>query len=93
MIEEELEKLLQHNWPESDKQLIQRLIDGLLYYKRILPKSLKKDILGGLQLCNKLKTQLVQTAPSDTQTVIELTQTAPNEINPNDTQTAIEDKS
>lgn len=58
MFEDELDKLLQKEWTEDEKTLLQRIIDGLLYYKRILPKSLKNDILLALQLCNNLKDEL-----------------------------------
>lgn len=58
MIEEEFKKLLDKDWSEEERQMIQRIMEGLLYYRKILPKSLKADVVSALQLCNKLKHQL-----------------------------------
>jgi uncharacterized protein Yka (UPF0111/DUF47 family) len=49
---------LEKEWSDEERQLIKRIIEGLLYYKRILPRSLKDDIVSALQLCNRLKHQL-----------------------------------
>jgi hypothetical protein len=58
MLEEELNKLLEKNWEAEEKQLVKRIMDGLLYYKRFLPKNFKDDVLMSIQLCNKLKNEL-----------------------------------
>jgi hypothetical protein len=59
MLEEEFEKLLNKKWDtEEEQQLIKRIMEGILYYKRFLPKTLKDDVILSLQLCNKLKSEL-----------------------------------
>lgn len=58
MIEEEFKKLLEKEWSEEERQMIQRISEGLLYYRKLLPKTLKTDVIAALQLCNKLKHQL-----------------------------------
>lgn len=58
MLEEEFKKLLEKDWTNEEKELVIRIMDGLLYYKRFIPKTLKDDILMAIQLCNKLKHQL-----------------------------------
>lgn len=58
MFEEEMKKLLEKNWEEDEKTLINRLLENLVYYKRLMPKALKLDIIAALELCNKLKVEL-----------------------------------
>lgn len=58
MIEEEFQKLLEKQWSEDERIMIQRIMEGLMYYRKLLPKSLKADVISALQLCNKLKHQL-----------------------------------
>jgi hypothetical protein len=58
MFEEEMKKLLEKNWEEDEHKLISRILDNLNYYKRLMPKSLKLDIISALELCNKLKLEL-----------------------------------
>lgn len=58
MIEEHFESLLQREWGNKEKEMIQRIQDGILYYKKLLPKTLKADVIAALQLCNNLKCEL-----------------------------------
>ncbi len=58
MFEEELQLLLEKKWEEEERVMLNKLIDNLMYYKKLLPKSLKKDITDALQMCNLLKLEL-----------------------------------
>lgn len=58
MFEKELESLLEKKWDTDQKELIKRLFDNLMYYKKIIPKSLKQDIFSALEMCNILKKEL-----------------------------------
>jgi hypothetical protein len=58
MIEEEIKKLLEKEWSPEERGMIQRIMDGLLYYRKLIPRSLKADVIAALQLCNQLKHQL-----------------------------------
>jgi hypothetical protein len=58
MFEDEMKKLLDKKWEEDEHKLISRLLENLVYYKRLMSKSLKTDIILVLELCNKLKTEL-----------------------------------
>ena len=58
MIEEELSRLLERQWTDEERAMINRIMDGLLYYKKLIPKALKNDVVSALQLCNRLKSQL-----------------------------------
>jgi hypothetical protein len=60
MIEEEFSKLLDKSWSDEDRLLISNIMNGVVYYKRLIPKSLKNDVICALQLCNNLKYQLEQ---------------------------------
>lgn len=60
MFEEEFEKLLEKEWNEEEKDVIKRIMDGLLFYKKLLPKTLKNDVMLALQLCIRLKDELEQ---------------------------------
>ena len=52
---EQTNALLNHDWTSHEKNLIKRLTDSLLYYKYLLPKNLKVDIVAILEMANKLK--------------------------------------
>jgi hypothetical protein len=58
MFEQELENLLQKNWSDEERALIVRLMDNVMYYKKLIPKSLKHDIFEALKMCNILKMEL-----------------------------------
>ena len=58
MFEKELELLLEKNWTEEEITMINRLLETLQYYKKLIPKSLKQEIVAALQMCNTLKTEL-----------------------------------
>lgn len=58
MIEDEVKKLLEKEWSEEERKIIQKTTDGLFYYRKLLPSSLKADVIAALQLCNKLKDEL-----------------------------------
>lgn len=57
MYEEELKSLLNRKWSDEEKSVMIKLTDNLMYYKKLVPKSLKHEIFVALQLCNKLKTE------------------------------------
>jgi hypothetical protein len=48
-------KLLSKNWLTSEKELIQRLLDNIISYKSLIPKTTKKDITELLILSNHIK--------------------------------------
>jgi hypothetical protein len=52
---EEGNKLLSKNWLNSEKELIQRLLDSIISYKSFIPKTTKKDITELLILSNHIK--------------------------------------
>jgi hypothetical protein len=58
MIEEEFNKLLEKEWSNEEKELIKRIMNGMLYYKRFIPNDFKQDILLAIDMCNKLKNEL-----------------------------------
>lgn len=57
-MDEESNKLLEKEWSEEERTLITRVLKNVLYYKKIIPKSLKNDIISALKLCNQLKKEL-----------------------------------
>lgn len=58
MLEEQFKELMSKNWTEEDKALIERVTSSLMYYKKLIPKTLKADIVLALQLCNSLKDKM-----------------------------------
>ncbi len=54
---EEANKLLASNWENHEKELIKRMVDSLVAYKSLIPKSLKQDVKAMLQMANKIKTE------------------------------------
>jgi len=58
MFEEEVKSLLENEWSEEEKILITNLISTVTYFKRMLPKTFKHDIISALQMCNSLKIEL-----------------------------------
>lgn len=61
MLEDEFKKLLEKTWDTEEKELVTRIMEGLLYYKRFLPKTFKNDVFLAIKLCNKLKNELEET--------------------------------
>jgi regulation of enolase protein 1 (concanavalin A-like superfamily) len=51
----EVNLLLDKNWEESEKILIKKILDNLIYYKSLIPKSLKNDVKSILEMANKIK--------------------------------------
>lgn len=54
---EEAKKLLSSNWETHEKELVKRMIDTLIAYKSLIPKSLKNDVKTMLQMANRIKTE------------------------------------
>jgi hypothetical protein len=56
---EELKKLivslLEKSWEAEEKILLKKLSDNLLYYKNMIPKALKLDVIAVLELANTIK--------------------------------------
>jgi phosphoserine aminotransferase len=47
--------LLDKSWSEEEKQLIKKMIDNLNFYKSLIPKALKSDIIAVFELANRIK--------------------------------------
>lgn len=58
MIDEKFKILLEQNWTPEEEELIKKIMSGVKYYTKLLPKNLKKDIVDALELCHKLKVEL-----------------------------------
>ena len=54
---EETNKLLSSTWEDSEKILVKRMVDSLISYKALIPKSLKQDVIAMLQMANRIKTE------------------------------------
>ena len=53
--EKECEKLLSLHWKQEEHILIKKILENVLYYKKLMPKELKKDIQEILLLTSNLK--------------------------------------
>lgn len=60
MIKEEFAKLLEKSWTEEEKVLILNIKESILYYKKLLPRTLETNVIAALKLCNSLKMELEQ---------------------------------
>lgn len=52
---EEGNKLLESSWEEHEKILVRRMLDTIVSYKSLIPKSLKADIKAMLIMANRIK--------------------------------------
>lgn len=52
---EEANKLLERSWEEHEKVLVKRMLDTMVSYKSLIPKSLKTDIKAMLIMANRIK--------------------------------------
>ena len=52
---EEANKLLETDWSDQDKELVQRIVGNLKSYKSFIPNYLKDDITSVLIMANKIK--------------------------------------
>ena len=66
---EQTNALLNHEWTPDEKVLIKRLVESLLYYKYLIPKNLKSDIVAILDMANNIKHEY---------TVLKRTKNTPN---------------
>jgi hypothetical protein len=66
---EQTNALLNHEWEPHEKDMIKRLVDSLLYYKYLIPKNLKSDVVAILDMANNIKHEY---------TVLKRTKNAPN---------------
>jgi hypothetical protein len=57
MLGDEFDKLLQKQWSENDKQVIERIKNNSVYYQKFLSASVKKDIIHVLNMCNNIKSK------------------------------------
>jgi hypothetical protein len=51
----EVDKLYQSDILDEEKESIRRLVDSLIYYKRVIPISLKTDIKLIIEMTNRIK--------------------------------------
>ncbi|NBP00580.1 MAG: hypothetical protein EBU90_10730 [Proteobacteria bacterium] len=58
MLDTELDNLLKQSWSEEEMQQLQKLADCLKYYKKLMTKTLKTDLVIALEICNRLKIEL-----------------------------------
>ena len=49
--------LLEQNWTDDEKTLLKKLSDNLLYYKKLIPASLKQDLVAVLRMANAFKSE------------------------------------
>jgi hypothetical protein len=56
--EEDIRKILEQNWEQGEKELIERTIVNILSYKIMMSKALKEDIILIVDLCIKLKKEI-----------------------------------
>lgn len=59
-MKEDCEELLKLEWDESEREILTRLTSSLKFYKMLIPKDLKKDIIEAIKLCTRLKDALVK---------------------------------
>lgn len=52
-----IESILQKSWASEEKMLLKKLSDNFLYYKKLLPKAVKADIVSVLTIANHIKAE------------------------------------
>jgi hypothetical protein len=52
---DEANVLLESSWDDIDKELLKRMVDSLIYYKRLIPNALKDDVKTILKMANRIK--------------------------------------
>lgn len=91
---EEANKLLASNWEDHEKDLVKRMIDSLVAYKSLIPKSLKNDVKAMLQMANRIKREydeLLERYKSEKETSQELQQLESDLKELNDLETKVEE--
>jgi len=58
MIKDEFKRLLDKDWTIEQKTLITNIMQSVIYYRKLLPRSLETNIIDALKLCNTLKDEL-----------------------------------
>lgn len=91
---EEANKLLASNWEDHEKDLVKRMIDSLVAYKSLIPKSLKNDVKAMLQMANRIKREydeLLERYKSEKEASSELQQLENDLKELNDLETKVEE--
>lgn len=57
MLDEHFKELLNNNWSKDEIEIIDRIMKGLVFFKKLIPNSLKTDIVSAIKLCNELKSE------------------------------------
>jgi hypothetical protein len=52
-----INSLLEKSWAPEEMVLLTKLSDNLLYYKKLIPKALKTDIVAVLTMANSIKSE------------------------------------
>lgn len=52
---DEAKKLLSLNWDEEKQLLIKKFLDNLIYYKKLIPKSLCLDVKEMIEMATNIK--------------------------------------
>jgi hypothetical protein len=52
-----IDSILKKSWTPDETLLINKLSDNFLYYKKLLPKAVKTDIVSILTIANNIKTE------------------------------------
>lgn len=58
IIKEEFEKLVGLNWTEDELVLVHKIKDSIIFCTKLVPSSLKKDVVSAIQLIYRLKSEL-----------------------------------
>lgn len=57
-MKEKLDDILLLDWDEEDKNCLLKIVEGIIYFKRLIPKSFEKEIVKCLDICIREKKQL-----------------------------------
>lgn len=57
-MKEQMNDILLLNWDEEDKNCLIKIVEGIVYFKRLIPKSFEKEITKCLDICIREKKEL-----------------------------------
>lgn len=57
-LQDKLDEILSLSWDEEDKKVMVGLMKNAIYYRRLIPKNLEKDIIKCIDICIREKQDL-----------------------------------
>lgn len=57
-LQDKLNEILSLNWSEEDKNTLSKIMESIIYYKRLIPSKFEHEVLACINICIREKREL-----------------------------------